>query len=181
MEISSQRNKLSRIAGRLSRLLVVAAVLAVILQSVPVLSQKDREGLVLTILPSNFSNKVKVGEDNRLFLEVRNNSWKEISQIRLSSEQPAGWLVEFNPDEISSLDARGVQSVDLVVRTDSRATKGNYQVTVIAQANETRSVIEVFLTIETSASLWIWIGASIGVVLIGVFVFIFVRSGREKT
>ena len=141
-----------------------------------------RAELTLALFPRNNDNEVKVGEDNRLFLEVRNTGTKAVTSVRLSSEKPEGWLIEFKPAEIAYLAAGSVQTVDLIVRPDSRTTKGGYSITLIAdfiaEANEIRKVESIWLTVKT-ASFWIWVGGIIGAVVVAVFIYIFIRFNRQ--
>ncbi len=147
-------------------------------ESLRVTAQEEKIDLILTLFPRDYGNEVKVGEDNRLFLEVRNNGTKAVTHIRLSSEQPEGWTIEFRPGEIDYLGAGSVQTVDLIVKPDSKAAKGGYTVTLIAEANEIRKVRDIWLTVKSS--FWLWLGAIIGAVVVAGFVFIFMRFGRQQ-
>ena len=141
--------------------------------------QAEKTDLTLTLFPRDYYNEVKVGEDNRLFLEVRNTGNTTITRIRLSSQGPEGWVVEFKPGEIDYLGAGSVQTVDLIIKPDSKATKGGYNVTLIAEANEMRKAETIWLNIKASSSFWLWVGIGIGAVVVAGFVFIFWRFGRQ--
>ena len=169
-----------RIVGKLCWLLLCAVGLMAILLPRPLLAQEEKTDLTLTLFPRDYYNEVKVGEDNGLFLEVRNIGNTTITRIRLSSQEPEGWVVEFKPGEIDYLDAGSVQTVDLIINPDSKATKGGYTVTLIAGASEIRKVESIRLNVKTSSSFWLWIGAIIGAVAAAGFVFIFVRFGRQQ-
>jgi|TARA_B100002003_G_scaffold26933_1_gene22361 uncharacterized membrane protein len=134
---------------------------------------------VLTLSLGNSYNELKAGKDNRLFLEIRNIGDTTITGIRLSSQGPEGWTIEFNPVEIDSLSGGNFQTVDLIVRPDSKVTKGGYNVTVIAEANEIRKTEAIWLNVVEPAFLWVWVGAIIVVAVIAAFITIFVRSSRR--
>jgi len=141
-----------------------------------------RAELTLALIPRNNDNEVKVGENNLLSLEVRNTGTKAVTQIRLSAGKPEGWLIEFKPAEIAYLAAGSVQMVNLTITPDSNTSKGNYNITLvadfIADANAIRKVESIFLTVR-SASFWIWVGSIIGAVIVAVFIVIFMRYGRQ--
>ncbi len=160
------------------QLLGIVGVIAIILPR-PLLAQGEKTDLTLTLSPIGYYNELKVGEENKLFLEVRNTGNTTITHIRLSSQGPKDWIIEFNPGEIASLTAGNFQTVDLIVKPDSKATKGGYNITLIAEANEVRRAETVWLNVKSSSSLWLWIGAIIGTVVVAIFVFIFVHFGRR--
>ncbi len=168
-----------RIASKFRWLLLCAVVLMAILLPQPLLAQKEKTDLTLTVFPRDYNNEVKVGEDNKLFLEIRNNGTIAVTRIRLSADKPEGWTIEFKPGEIDYLGAGSVQTVDLIIRPDSKATKGGYTVTIIAEANEIRKVTNVWLTVKSS-SFWLWLGVTVGAIVVAVFVFIFVRLSRQE-
>lgn len=137
-----------------------------------------RPELILALVAGRYSNEVRIGEENRLFLEVRNTGAKPVTGIRLSAAVPEGWTVRFEPASIDNLGAGSVRNVDLIIRPGGAATKGGYNITLIAEANETRRVESLFLTVKSS-SFWLWIGIGIGAIVVAGFVFIFWRFGRQ--
>lgn len=167
------------ITGKLQWLLVCLLSLMAIMPPRPIFAQGEKTDLILMLSPINYQNDLKVGVDNKLFLEVRNIGNTTITRIRLSSQVPEGWVVEFMPAEIASLSAGNLQTVDLIVKPDSKATKGGYNITIIAEANEIRKAETIWLNLKTPASFWIWIGAIIVAVVIALFIFIFVRFNRQ--
>ncbi|MBI4296236.1 MAG: hypothetical protein HY667_03850 [Chloroflexi bacterium] len=143
-------------------------------------AQPERIDLSMTLSPNNYYNKIRVGEDNKLFLEIRNIGTKNVTNIRMTAVRPDGWTIEFKPAVIDSLGAGSAQTLDVNVRPNSRATKGNYGITLVAEANEIKKARDVRLTIETGSLFWLWIGAGVLLVLVLVFVFIFVRTSRQS-
>jgi uncharacterized membrane protein len=134
--------------------------------------------LTLNIVYDGFRS-LKAGEERTLFLEVGNAGDKSLTNIRLSAEAPEGWTVNFSPDVIDSLAPGSLQTVDVLLKTADNTAKGDYNIAVIGQANETRRVTSIYLRVESSSLLWVWIGAGIGALLIAGFVVIFLRFGRE--
>ncbi len=141
--------------------------------------------LELTLLLRNsqhdyyYNNEATAGQDNKFFLEVRNTGTKSITNIRLSAEEPEGWIIEFKPAEISYLSSGSVETVDVNIKPVSKAIKEGYQVTFIAEANEIRKGQSFWVTVKP-AQFWIWIWIVAGVVVVAGFVFIFLRFGRQQ-
>jgi uncharacterized membrane protein len=169
-----------KINSKVCWLFLLIAGLVTILLPRTTLAQEGKIDLTLTLFPGDYNNEVKVGEDNRLFLEIRNNGTKAVTRIRLSSDKPEGWTIEFRPGEIDYLGAGSVQTVDLIIRPDSKATKGGYTVTIIAEANEIRKVESIWLRVE-SASFWPWVGAIVAAIVVAAFIIIYIRFGRQQT
>jgi len=142
------------------------------------MAQGEKIDLSLSLVPYNYYQKVKPGKDNKFYLEVRNRGNQLITNIRLSADKPEGWTVEFKPSEYSSLSAGTVQTSELSIVPAAKAQRGEYQVTFIADATETRRVITSSFTVESN-SLWLKIGAVTAFIVAGVFVFIFLKFGRQ--
>lgn len=137
-----------------------------------------RPELTLALVAGRVNNEVRLSQDNRLSLEVRNTGVRPVTGVRLSAEIPDGWAIQFEPERIDVLGAGSVQTVNLIVRPSGTANKGGYSITLTAEANETRRVESVFLIVK-SASFWLWIGVVIGAIVVAGFVFIFLRFGRQ--
>ncbi len=167
-------------AATLYWLFLIAASLMAVLVPQAAVAQDEKIDLTLTLVPSDYYNQVKGGEDNRLFLEVRNAGNKAVTKIGLSAEAPQGWTVEFKPASIDYLGPGSVQTVDLNIKPD-RAASGDHRVNIIAQANEIRKVISVMLGVTAASnSPWLWIGAILGVIVVIIFGIVFVRLNRQK-
>ncbi len=169
------------IVGKITSLLFFVVALVVLLVPEPALAQRERTDLTLRLIPKSgrFDNQVKVGEDNKFFLEVRNIGTTALTRIRLSTESPQGWFTEIRPGEIPSLSAGSAQTVDIIIRTDNKTAKGGYTILVIAEANEIRKVENIWVTVKT-ASIWVWVGSIIGVIIVVVFIFIFRHFNRQQ-
>ena len=149
----------------------------------PVLAQEGQIDLSLTLVcgDSYYYKGLAVGKDNLCFLEVRNIGTRPITNIRLSSEKPEGWVIEFRPAEIDYLGPGNLQTVDVNIKPDSKAVKGEYRVTIIAEANVIRKVTSTWVRIQTPTSLfWLWVGIGVAIVVVAGFIFIYMRFGRQK-
>lgn len=168
-----------RICGRICRLILYLVPLMLALSPVMVLAQEEKIDLTLRLMPGYYNKEVIPGEEHILYLEVRNTGDKPITNIRFSSDGPEDWVVRFRPASISSLGASSSQTIDVSVTPASNAEKGEYQISLIADADETRKVITSFLRVETVNSVWLWIGIAVAALVIAGFVVVYRRFGRQ--
>ncbi len=159
-------------------LLLFAVGLAALLWPCSMLAQAEKTDMTLNIVYDGFSS-LKAGETRTVFLEVGNSGNRELTAIRLSSDSPQGWTVAFNPQVIDKLAAGSYQTVDITLKPADNEAKGDYNIAVIAQANEMRRVTSIYVRVESSSLFWVWVGAGVAALLIAGFVFIFIKFGRE--
>jgi len=158
--------------------LLLAGVM-VIFFSRPSLAQEEKLDLTLRLIPDHYYNEVTVGDDNIFFLEVRNSGEKTITNIRLSSDGPEGWIIEFHPAKIDYLSPGNYQTVDINIRPAGNTSRGDYKITIIAEANEIRKVENIWVTVKTSP-FWLWVGIGVTIIIVGGFVFIFMYYRKRS-
>src|SRR4030042_5995009 len=154
--------------------LLVVGLMAV-LWPCSMLATAEKTGLTLNIVSDGYYNVITAGQEKTVFLEVWNNGDTELTNIRLSADFPKGWAVEFSPGLIDNLTPGSSQTVDIMLRPDTDADKGEYNVTLIADANETRRGTSLFVRVESASLFWVWVGIGIAALLIAGFVVIFLR------
>jgi len=159
--------------------LLIAGLLACLVSPAVLLAQEAKVDLSLRMLPDYYYKEVAPGEDNALFMEIRNNGNKEITNIRFDSDKPEGWVVDFKPDSISYLGAGSSQTVDVKVIPSRDTGRGEYNLTFIAEANETRTATSTMLRVENGSSFWLWVGLGVAALVIAGFVIIYRRFGRQ--
>jgi len=168
-----------RIGGKICWLLLCVIGLMLILPPGTVLAQEEQIDLTLRLITGDYYKKVTPGEENILYLEIHNAGNKPITNIRLSSDEPEGWVVKFKPVSVDYLGASSFQTVDVSIKPASNAAKDEYQVNIIAEANETRRVISTFLRVETATPLWLWVGIAVAALVVAGFIIIYMRFGRQ--
>jgi uncharacterized membrane protein len=159
--------------------LALAVLVLLIVSSVTLLAQEARVSLSLRILPDYYYKELTSGEDNTLFMEIRNNGDNEITNIRFESDKPEGWVVDFKPDNISYLSAGSSQTIDVNVIPSRDANRGRYNLAFIAEASETRAVTSTTMRIESGSSFWLWVGIGLAAIVVAGFVIIYLRFGRQ--
>lgn len=160
-------------------LLLCVTGLMLILSPGTVLAQEEKIDLILRLIPGDYYKKVTPGEENILYLEIHNAGNKPITNIRLSSGEPEGWVVKFKPERIDYLSPGSLQTIDVNIKLPSNATRGEYRINFIAEASETRKVISTFLRVETATSIWLWVGVAVAAVVVAGFIIIYLRFGRQ--
>ena len=160
-------------------LLILIGTVSVAYTSSAVLAQEAKVDLFLRMLPDYYYKEVTLGEENTLFMEVRNNGNTGISNITFDSDRPKGWIVNFEPKSIDYLSAGSSQTIDVKVIPYSNSDKEEYNLTIIAEATETRAAIGTILRVETSPSIWLWVGLGVITLVIVGFIVIFLRFGNQ--
>jgi uncharacterized membrane protein len=177
-----QAKALSRfvIPARVYRTLLLVLSVGVILTAIalpqPALAQMEKD---FTLFLTRHLDRAEPGEDNILFLEIRNTGRTELTSIEFSSLAPEDWIVEFDPATISSLSTDSFQTVEVKVRPPTTASKGRYEFTLIAETDGTRRITSTWLRVETPTSIWLWTGIAIAAVVVAAFIFVFVHLGRQ--
>ncbi|MFC1952490.1 NEW3 domain-containing protein [Chloroflexota bacterium] len=161
--------------------LLIAVLIVLIVPPAVLLAQEAKIDLSLRMLLGYYYKEVTPGEGNTLYMEIRNNGDKEITNIRFNSDKPQGWVVDFDPGSISYLSAGSSQTIDVNVIPSLDTGRGEYNLTFFAEASETRAVTSTTIRIESGYSLWLWIGIGLTVLVIAGFVIIFLHFGRQET
>ncbi len=162
----------------LSLLLMIVGLMTLVFPS-QILAQGDRVELTLRLLPRYYYIEIIPGENKTLYLEIENSGNKTITNIKLFSDKPKGWIVDFRPESIGHLGAGNHQAIDVNVVADPDTDKGEYTLTLIAEADQTRTVTSTVLRVENAFSLWQWVGLGMGALVITGFTILYRRFGRE--
>ncbi len=135
--------------------------------------------LLLVPAGERYDTKAKAGRDNYFSLNVGNLGTAPIDKITFSSEKPAGWSVEFTPDQVDSLEALGTQTVDINIKPPPETIAGDYMISVRASGvQRTSQKIDIRVTVETP-TVWGWVGVAIIAIVVMGLVVIFMRFSRR--
>ncbi len=162
------------------QLLLLAAVLMSSLLPCSLLSaQEDKVDLSLRLLSGYYYTEVVPGKNTTLFMEIRNYGDTAITDINLTADKPKEWVVEIVPDSISKLGAGSSQTVDISVVPGANSPNGEYTVTVIADAAETRTAVSTTLRVKSDSNFWLWIGIGMAALVAAIFAIIFLRFRKQ--
>jgi uncharacterized membrane protein len=159
--------------------LLMAIVLVILVPAGLVAAQENSFQLSLNVLPGYYYREITPGQESTLYLEISNTGNQAATDIRLTSDSPEGWDVSLNPESIAYLGAGNSQSIDLTVTAPPGTERGDYTLTIIAQASQTRTATSTTVNVVSSLSVWLWVGIGLAVLLIAAFVFIFLLFGRD--
>jgi uncharacterized membrane protein len=135
--------------------------------------------LLLAPAGERYDTKAKAGRDNYFSLNVGNLGTAPIDKITFISEKPAGWSVEFSPDQVDSLEALGTQTVDLNIKPPPETIAGDYMISIRASGVQRPSEkMNIRVTVETP-TVWGWVGVAIIAIVVMGLVVIFMRFSRR--
>lgn len=145
-----------------------------------VTAQEDKFQLTLNVLSGYYYRDITSGEATTIYMEITNTGNQAITGIRLTSDNPKGWDISLKPDSIVYLGAGSSQTIDMSVTAPSGTERGEYTLTIIAEASQTRAATSTVLRVQNTYSIWLWIGAGLAVLVICAFVIVFLRFGRDQ-
>lgn len=135
-------------------------------------------GIELTTKSGMLSTDMESGKDNHYKLKVTNNSSTSLENIKLTSTEPEGWNVDFDMEEIESMEAEEEVEIDVTVNPPEKTIAGDYMLTFKASGEKASDDIELRVTVETP-TIWGIVGIGIIVIVIIAVAIIFTRLGRR--
>ncbi len=135
--------------------------------------------LSLTAPDGRLSAQVRSGRETPLKLVVRNTGTAPARGIKLSSNEPSGWKVTFEPESIEEVAAGEEVTVTVKVKPADNALAGDYMLTLRAAptGGSTKSA-DFRITVLTS-TLWGLVGIVLIAVAVGVVLMAVMRFGRR--
>lgn len=140
---------------------------------------KAKYQFTMTTDTGNLATKAISGKENLFSFNANNTGSATLENITLNVDKPQGWVVTFNPDKITSLDAGQSQRVDVTITPpEGKTVAGDYEITLRASNPEISNNMKVRVTVETS-SIWGVVSIGIIVVVIGGLATLFLKLGRR--
>ena len=109
--------------------------------------------LTLTTPSGRLNAQAIAGKETGLSLEVENNGTSVLENITLSSREPAGWSVTFEPEQIEKLAPGESRQVTAKIKPDTKAIAGDYAVNLTASSKEADGKAQIRVLVKTS-TLW---------------------------
>jgi len=163
----------------ISAIMLMTAILLPLLIPPALQAQSEKIGLSISLMPWDYRNELKRGEEAQYYLEVRNYGEIDLHNIKFSADAPEGWTVTLDPGSLDILSSGSMNTIDVVITPPDNAEKSSYNILLSATADETKAVTNAYLNIESGPSYWLWVGIAAGVLAIIGFVIIFIRSNKE--
>ncbi|MBC7261158.1 MAG: hypothetical protein H5T63_04010, partial [Chloroflexi bacterium] len=92
--------------------------------------------LVITAPDGRLSGRAYAGRETPLKIIVRNNGSAPARKVELSSSEPSGWAVEFDPKQIDEIPAGKEVEVTAKIRPFEKAVAGDYMLTLRARPED---------------------------------------------
>ncbi|MGC9397689.1 MAG: NEW3 domain-containing protein [Anaerolineae bacterium] len=125
------------------------------------------------------STNAYVGKETTLKVIVRNTGDAPATNVKMTSSEPSGWSVTFEPETIPEIGSNTEAEVTAKIKPADKAVAGDYEITIRARPEDGTSESADFrITVRTS-TLWGVVGVGIiavAVVIVGLAVM---RYGRR--
>ncbi|MFZ5808350.1 MAG: NEW3 domain-containing protein [Chloroflexota bacterium] len=133
----------------------------------------------VTAPDGRLSGQAYAGRDSTLKVIVRNNGSAPARGIELSSSEPSGWSVTFEPTKIEEVPAGQQVEVTAHIRPSEKAVAGDYVINISARpADGATKSAEFRITVLTS-TLWGVVGIILIAIAVGVVALAVMRFGRR--
>ncbi len=138
-----------------------------------------RPELSITTPDGRLSGRAYAGRESPLKLVIKNRGSAEAKNVELSSFEPSGWEVTFEPKTVASIPAGEKAEVTAKIKPSAKAIAGDYMVTITAKPkNGTSESADFRITVLTS-TMWGIVGVGLVAVALGVLALAVARFGRR--
>ena len=135
--------------------------------------------LTVTAPEGRLSGRAYAGRETPLKITVQNTGSAPARGIKLSSTEPSGWTIQFEPKEIDEIPAGKQVDVTAKIKPAEKAVAGDYMVTVRARPQDgTTKSADFRITVLTS-TLWGLVGIALIAVAVIVVALAVLRFGRR--
>ncbi|GAB4536966.1 MAG: NEW3 domain-containing protein [Anaerolineae bacterium] len=135
--------------------------------------------LNVTAPDGRLSARAYAGEETPLKVIVQNTGSAPARAIELSSTEPSGWSVEFDPKKIDQIGPGKQVEVTARIRPADKAVAGDYMMTVRARPEDGASESAEFRITVLTSTLWGVAGVALIAVAVGVVALAVLRFGRR--
>jgi len=138
-----------------------------------------RPELSIATPDGRLSGRAYAGKASPLKLVIKNRGSAEARNVELSSFEPSGWEVSFEPRTIASIPAGEKAEVTAKIKPSAKAIAGDYMVTITARPqNGTSESADFRITVLTS-TMWGAVGVGVVALALGFLALAMVRFGRR--
>lgn len=135
--------------------------------------------LTISTADGRLSADAYAGKETAVKIVVSNSGDAPAKKVKLSSTEPSGWKVEFDPEEIDEIPVDQQVEVTARITPSEKAVAGDYMVTVRGSPEgETTKSVDFRITVRTS-TLWGVVGIVLIAVAVGVVAIAVMRFGRR--
>ena len=138
-----------------------------------------RPDLSVTTPDGRLSGRAYAGRETSLKIVVRNTGSAPAYNVELSSSEPSGWSVEFDPKRIEEIPPDRQVEVTAKIRPAEKAVAGDYMLTIRARPEGGRSESAEFRITVLTSTLWGVVGIALIAVAVAVVGVAVMRFGRR--
>ena len=135
--------------------------------------------LTVTAPDGKLSGQAYAGKDSALKITIRNDGSAPARGIELSSSEPTGWTVSFDPTKIEEIGPNQQVDVTAHIRPSDKAVAGDYMVDITAKPSEGVSKTAEFRITVLTSTLWGIVGIILIAIAVGVVALAVMRFGRR--
>lgn len=137
-----------------------------------------RPELSITTPEGRLSGRATAGRESVVKLVVRNRGSASARNVEISSFEPSGWKVSFEPSRIDELAPKKDREVTATITPPQKAIGGDYMLTLRATAGEASASADYRVTVATSTLSGI-VGIIVIAAALGVLAVVISRYGRR--
>ncbi|MFZ6020503.1 MAG: NEW3 domain-containing protein [Chloroflexota bacterium] len=135
--------------------------------------------LSITTPDGRLSGQATAGQDNPLKIILKNTGTAPLRGIQLSSIEPSGWSVTFDPKEIVEIPAGQQVEVTATIKPAEKAVAGDYLLTVNARPVDSKQQSAEFRITVVTSTLWGVAGIALIAVAVAAVGMAVSRFGRR--
>ncbi len=138
-----------------------------------------RPDLQVTTPEGVLSAQATAGKETPLKIVIRNNGSAPARDVELTSSNPSGWKVTFDPARISEIPVGNETEVTVTILPAEQALAGDYVLTLRAKPADASTASADFRITVTTSTLWGLVGVVLIAVAVGVVGMAVSRFGRR--
>lgn len=127
---------------------------------------------------SRLSGRATAGQSTPLKIVVRNRGSSPARNVELSSSEPSGWEIKFDPQRVAEIAPNGEAQVTANLKPLAKAIAGDYMVTLRANASDASGSADFRITVQTS-TYWGILGILVVIAALAVVFQAVSRYGRR--
>ncbi len=137
-----------------------------------------RPELSITTPDGRLSGNATAGQNTPVKLLVKNGGSAPARNVEVSSFEPSGWQIAFEPKRIAEIPPKGQAQTTATIKPGPKAIAGDYMVTLRASAGDSSASADFRVQVQTS-SLWGFAGIVLIAIAVGVLGLVVSRYGRR--
>ncbi len=127
---------------------------------------------------SRLSGRAYSGQSTPLKILVKNRGSSPARNVELSSSEPSGWEIKFEPQRVAEIAPNGEAQVTANIKPIAKAISGDYMVTLRAAAGDASASSDFRITVQTS-TYWGILGILVVIAALAVVFQAVSRYGRR--